>query len=385
MRRGLMAAAAVVALTAMAWYPATADAATSWTIQAVPVPAGAQAGSLGEVSCFSADSCMAFGFSQKGPARTNLTEFWNGSAWTIQHTASPPGATGYGLSAGSCTSASSCTAVGSMNTGSQTAVPLAEHWDGSTWTVQSTPSPTGPVTSSLSAVSCVSASSCVAVGVSQDSNSVIATLAERWNGSAWTLLNTVSPPSQFGSGLQAVSCTSATSCMATGFVYSNSAAEKPLAERWDGSTWTLLTAQAGDGAQNLGSVSCTSPANCTAVGTAETSVFHPLAEHWNGTGWAIQKVPAFAGSVGSSWLTGVSCTSASSCAATGGGYRKRASVNALSYNWNGHAWAARPTATPAAAKLLTSVSCTSAGACMAVGNTTVPRGNGVGLPLAENR
>ena len=41
---------------------------------------------------------------------------------------------------------------------------LAEVWDGSTWTVQSTPNPTGATSGSLYGVSCTSATACTAVG-----------------------------------------------------------------------------------------------------------------------------------------------------------------------------------------------------------------------------
>jgi hypothetical protein len=56
-----------------------------------------------------------------------------------------------------CTSASQCTAVG--GTGSAA---LAERWNGSTWTVQQTAFP--PRHKVLNALSCASASTCTAVG-----------------------------------------------------------------------------------------------------------------------------------------------------------------------------------------------------------------------------
>ncbi len=62
----------------------------------------------------------------------------------------------------SCTSGTSCTAVGSLsNTG------LAEHWDGTSWTVQPTPVPKhGTATyADLLGISCLSATYCTAVGL----------------------------------------------------------------------------------------------------------------------------------------------------------------------------------------------------------------------------
>src|SRR5690349_7563388 len=178
-----MVAAAV--LVVMAWYPAAANAATPWAVQAVPLPAGALHGSLTAVSCFSPDCCMALGNTQNGNSQRQLAETWDGSTWAITNTATPPGSNGYGLPAASCTSAPSCTAVGGFASAAAEVV-LAEHWDGSNWSVQPAPSPAGVGFSALYSVSCVSADSCMALWISQNSQSVSFTLAEQWNGSTWT-------------------------------------------------------------------------------------------------------------------------------------------------------------------------------------------------------
>src|SRR5579864_4777134 len=73
------------------------------------------------------------------------------------------------------------------------------------------------INASLNDVSCTSPSSCVAVGWDQRSptgGSVLFTLAETWNGTAW---RHVSTPTPGNSGvLGGVSCTSATACIAGG-------------------------------------------------------------------------------------------------------------------------------------------------------------------------
>jgi len=45
---------------------------------------------------------------------------------------------------------------------------LAEHWNGSTWAIQATPNPAGAAVSMLSGISCVSSTTCTAVGSSDD-------------------------------------------------------------------------------------------------------------------------------------------------------------------------------------------------------------------------
>jgi len=87
------------------------------------------------------------------------------------------------------------------------------------------PSPNHPnrFDSELTGVSCSSVSSCVAVGIASlpnvDQNPVVRTLIERWNGRSWTI--TTSPaPSGFAdyNSLAGVSCTTE-HCEAVGFYY----------------------------------------------------------------------------------------------------------------------------------------------------------------------
>src|SRR5580692_11153395 len=74
------------------------------------------------------------------------------SGWAIQPVA-PPSAGGL-FNGVSCSSAQSCGAVG------RTDGPLAEAWNGTSWTLAIVPTPAGAVTSELDAVSCVSARNC---------------------------------------------------------------------------------------------------------------------------------------------------------------------------------------------------------------------------------
>src|SRR5215831_1154613 len=126
----------------------------------------------------------------------------------------------------SCPAANSCMAVGTYTNPSGTGVTLAEQWNGSKWRIQPTPSLPGAVWSNLFGVSCVSPSACEAVGATTSTSGVQKNLAERWNGTSWQIQSAPSPPGAFLSG---VACTSSTACTAVGG--SNAGT---LAERWDG-------------------------------------------------------------------------------------------------------------------------------------------------------
>jgi len=72
-----------------------------------------------------------------------LTELWDGASWTIQSTPNPTNGKDPVLNAVSCTSSTACTAAGDYTISAGVRVPLAEVWDGSGWSIQSTPAPTG--------------------------------------------------------------------------------------------------------------------------------------------------------------------------------------------------------------------------------------------------
>jgi hypothetical protein len=98
--------------------------------------------------------------------------------------AAPPPVQGT-LSSVSCTATTACVAVGSYVNDGDT-VALAERWNGTAWTNQATPNPAGGTEIALNGVSCPSATKCLAVGSYEGAHGILP-LAERWNGSKWTI------------------------------------------------------------------------------------------------------------------------------------------------------------------------------------------------------
>jgi hypothetical protein len=309
---------------------AAVAAASGWSIQTTPNPTGGSDVVLNGVSCASATACTAVGGPAQ-PATTGVTlaERWNGSKWSIQHTPNPAGGSNSLLQGVSCTSATACTAVGGSSNGT-TMVTLAERWNGTAWSIQHTPNPAGSSFTFLYGVSCTSASACTAVGTSSSG-----TLAERWNGTKWSIQHTPNPAGS-NSLLQGVSCASATACTAVGST-STSTTTVTLAERWNGTAWSIQHTPNPAGAQGsgLGAVSCASASACIAVGAYNTGPTSggSLAERWNGTAWSIQHTPNPAGAP-VSLLNGVSCASATACTAAGGYNNGTAGVT-LAERWSG--------------------------------------------------
>src|SRR5215472_11892549 len=86
----------------------------------------------------------------------------SGPGWSIVPSPNPPAATGQ-LAGVSCFSSSACTAVGDYTKRFGSTVTLAERWNGTRWSVEPTPNPAGAASRTLNAVDCTSASACVAV------------------------------------------------------------------------------------------------------------------------------------------------------------------------------------------------------------------------------
>lgn len=335
----------------------------SWTTQSTPNPSGATQSQLNGISCTSVTACTAVGYSGNSP----LAEAWNGSVWTLQTVPSPAGAADASLAGVACMSSTACTAVGTYDDASSTSLTLAELWNGSAWNVQTTPNPAGTNSRvTLRSVSCPSASLCNAVGSYLTSAYAIAALAESWNGSTWTIQTTPKPS---GAMLWGISCASTTNCMSAG-QKATSKGQSALAETWNGTSWTMLGASTKSGAVYtvLNAVSCASSTACKAVGSTQ---FHLFAESFGGTGWSIETLPSPAGVIGSG-LNGVSCTTATACIAVGSSNTSVPSTLTLAEAWNGTAWSVQSTPNPSGAltSMFTGISCASGSACEAVGTTS---------------
>ena len=156
---------------------------TSWKrVRSPNQRAGAGSNALFGVGGTSATDIWAVGFSVMGP----LVEHYDGSGWS--RAAKAQGGEGFGLDLRgvSAVSTNDAWAVGEGENAARSEVGLIEHWDGTAWTVQTSPSP--GTSSLLSGVSAVSASSAFAVGRFFPAGERISNaLTEKWDGTSWRL------------------------------------------------------------------------------------------------------------------------------------------------------------------------------------------------------
>ena len=108
------------------------------------------------------------------------------------------------------------------------------------------------------------------------------TLAEHWNGSAWTVTHTW----RLTAFLEGVACTAGFQCMATG----NRVRGRVFSEFWNGSGWHVVTPEwpKGSAGAALVGVTCVNARDCWSVGSKFNGAEGTsLIEHWNGTNWSI--------------------------------------------------------------------------------------------------
>ena len=178
-----------------------------------------------------------------------------------------------GLFGVSCPAPGSCVAVG--DEGYSTAQrPLVESFRGGAWKVTASPGTPGafPV-GFLNSVSCIPMTFCVAAGWASDPNGITdRTLIETSRGGSWKVSRSPNLTT-LSNDLRGISCSSATACVAVGD-YGVSSSQKTLIEALKGVSWTVANSPSAPSpftVDFLNGVSCISATHCAAVGFAATS------------------------------------------------------------------------------------------------------------------
>ena len=337
-----------------------------------------------DVSCPSAARCVTVGNDVTGNSARPLAELWNGTTWTDTHPSQPAHATSTRVFGVSCPTRRACVAVGDYDT---TADPLgrpyAQIWNGRTWKITPVPQPASHTFSGLNSVSCATARSCVAVGnvLVGEHNTAYSVV---WNGRKWHLewvrLRSLTTYSR----LAGVSCTGPRSCTAAGeYQRHDSSKSRTLVETFNGREWTIRPTpnpRSGPNGSTLEGVSCWARRGCVAVGHGNKLTNDgpfTVAERLNGQGWARSPSRDLAVPATSS-LMGVACASRRRCVAVGSSFSPTPTqtLSPLMETWDGTNWQIDQTPVPADAVAMTleAVSCGAPDACMAAGyyNTSDP-------------
>ncbi|MHB8585006.1 MAG: hypothetical protein ACYDDF_04130 [Thermoplasmatota archaeon] len=332
----------------------------AWSLMATPDTGSTQYNQFQAVTCPAATDCWAVGYEESAAGSATEIAHWDGASWALVESPNSDPTQSNFLLGVTCASASDCWAVGHHDDGAtNTFSTLTLHYDGQSWAVVPSANVAQAQDNELIGVSCVGSADCWAVGYDSVGNPAFATgnvllyqtLVEHWDGSMWTIASSPNAPAVALPGptgpvagtpgnneLQAVSCASATMCVAVGGHVNGVNAEYTLIEVYDGQTWTVVPSPNPSSAnyQYLLGVTCLSETRCWAVGyESGATATQSLMLLGNGSSWSV--VPSANAPTGSNFPFSVSCASAQDCWAVGYSYDS-GNVITLTDHYDGSAW-----------------------------------------------
>lgn len=313
--------------------PSSAATGATWTVVASPNPS-AQANYLTSLAPITSTDVWAVGawYRPSGTPGT-LTEHWDGTKWNL--VPSPNATGGYNeLYGAAAVSSNDVWAVGYHNIalyGSEKTMAL--HWNGSVWSIVKTRN-IGTDANEFKAVDAVASNDVWAVGFGHSSSNLSAVpLAEHWDGTKWSLART--PDLGGGYGIfNGVAALSANDVWAVG-----SHDDETLIEHWDGTAWKVVSSPNGSRTDSyLYAVTATGPNDVWAVGeTVSRGSGDTLVEHWDGSTWTV--VTSKDGTKPFTALYGVVALGVSDVWAVGTDYDPIAvTYRTFTEHWDGTAW-----------------------------------------------
>jgi hypothetical protein len=359
-----LAALLVLAGVTIGLSPAAGASATScqgWISELPqPVASGTVANDLTSVTTVSACDVFVAGTQEFTGATTALAEHWDGTQWSVTPTPFLPSDHLHVASIHGDAS-NDVWAVGGFRDSQGIDQALIMHYDGSSWTQVPSPSPSSDF-NDLTSVHAVSADDAWAVGTF-DNGTADRTLILHWNGTVW---QQVLSPSPGGPGsndeLFGVTATSASDAWAVGNVEAPTGNETSLILHWNGLQWTRKASPHPGTNSPLLAVDASSATNAWAVGnTSNGGLSQTFALHWNGSKWAGVATPSPANPGSADSLRSVAVASTSNAWAVEG-------VNGI-LHWDGHTWTVVDTPQPpgAISTVLNAVASTPAGSAWSVG------------------
>ena len=234
-----------------------------------------------------------------------LFEHFNGSTWSV---VTSPDTGYYGvINSLFAVSANNIWAVGSMQAdpNAYNTDALVEHWDGSRWTIIPTNTPDTVASANLSAVAGTAANNVWFVGSYQDAvTNLTRTFIEHWDGHLMQPVASPNIDNTLADNLFSLSATTANDIWAVGQATSQQGNQATLTEHYDGAHWTIVPSPnanqnpGGTSANWLNSVSATHSNDVWTVGNTQGPRQHPvygLTEHYNGSAWQLMQGPTSPG------------------------------------------------------------------------------------------
>jgi hypothetical protein len=210
---------------------------TSWSAVSSPQPSsGAGNNTLFAVAALSATNVWAVGqYVDSSNVMQSVIEHYDGTSWSIVPTPNPGASGGEDSLTGIVAiSASNIWAVGTCVC-SVLSSTLIEHYDGASWKVVSSPNAPNVSFNYLNGVAATSSSTIWAVGyyTNNPNSGPDYTLIEHWNGTKWSIVSSPKVSNSVGSVLFGVAAIKVSDAWAVGVYFPSSNVPKTLTERYN--------------------------------------------------------------------------------------------------------------------------------------------------------
>jgi len=264
-----------------------------------PLPTVGTALYIQDMAAASQDDIWAVGYFDDQVGGNVLSLHWDGTEWA--KVPAPNTDKRFNLlNAVDATSSNDVWAVGRWATG-EIGGTLIEHWDGAEWTIVPSadrdPDPlVGQSYPGLNAVTALAEDDVWAVGSAENvapagpSNALV----EHWDGTEWTIVSSPDTPAESGDPydhLYSIEAASPSDIWAVGDYGTKvqeygALPEHVLIEHWDGNAWSVAPSPLLEGRNSLNALAVVSPDEVWAVGSYwQDDEQNALIERWDGSSW----------------------------------------------------------------------------------------------------
>jgi hypothetical protein len=326
---------------------APAAAQATWTL--VPSPNAPGSNELLAVAGADSGRAWAVGrtidYAPRPPAFRSVLLQWTGTAWVQQ--AHPGFAGNHSLDDVDAPAANDAWAVGSRYEPNLAGRTLVEHWDGTRWSVVTSPSPNPNGNNHLSGVKAVPSDPATvwAVGSYSTPGSSIGStnLILRRTAGGWRQFT--APATTVMDTLEAVDATGPADAWAvgSGFTHPFGGSSVAITLRWNGTRWTTVPVPQPSPVMLFG-VEALAPDDVWAVGHTYPGgpFWIPVILHWNGAAWSRATIPALPSGGQLRDVVALSPTNVYAVGSEGEGTSGRSLV----LHWDGRAWTRQAAPSP---------------------------------------
>jgi hypothetical protein len=299
-------------------------------------------------------------------ANTTLAEHFNGSSWSVF----PTPAVNDALVSVAASASNDVWAIGNPITVADSPTPFITHWNGTSWSIID--SPKLPKNSVLTGVTAPASNDAWVVGHTFGSSNGI---VEHWDGTRWSI---VSSPAFTNVVAFAIAADSSTDVWAFG---TSNVTGGPEALHFDGTTWTAIAAANSRFGFGVAALAALSPTDVWAAGGQADSDHDanvPAAEHWDGTKWSLVPVPNpnpnLSTTSDSIFLAGIAAISTNDIWAVGSFPTLGEPEQTFTEHWDGATWSIIPSPNPGkGGNSLSAVTALSDGTVAAVGGQSTAK------------